>query len=158
MDTKQIIEAEFPGRRKEIPENETWNFYRDEARAIEIAAYHEYGAISRVKKSSLPKNTLIIDGRFACAMENKPVSSLEEMTGAHVDLNRKLDARLCARGFRETVTENVSAPTVDIATIRVALGIIPIKKWSFRVIDISRAYLQAHDLERKPPGQVVGAT
>ena len=55
MDTKQIIEAEFPGRRKEIPGNETWNVYGDEARAIEIAAYHEYGAISRVKKSSLPK-------------------------------------------------------------------------------------------------------
>ena len=148
MDTKQIIEAEFPGCRKEIPECETWNVYGDSARAIEIAAYHEYGAIHRIKKSSLPKNTLIIDGRFVYAMKNKPVPSIEEMTGAHVDLNRKLDARLCARGFRETMTENVSAPTVDIATIRVALGIIPIKKWSFRVIDISRAYLQAHDLER----------
>eukprot|EP00397_Hematodinium_sp_SG-2012_P063731 GEMP01088629.1.p1 GENE.GEMP01088629.1~~GEMP01088629.1.p1 ORF type:complete len:287 (+),score=34.28 GEMP01088629.1:119-862(+) len=100
-DSKTIIENEYPGCRKEIPENETWNIYGDCARKIEIAAYHEYGAIERTKKSSLPKNTLIIDGRFVYAMKNKPVSKIEDMTGAHVDLERKSDARLCARGFRE---------------------------------------------------------
>ena len=143
-----IIGNEYPGRREEIPENETWNVYGGCASKIEIAAYHEYGAIERIKKSSLPKHTLIIDGRFVYAMKNKPVSKIVDTTGAHVDLERKLDARLRARGFRETMTENVSAPTVDIATIRVALGITPIKKWNFRVTDISRAYLQAHNLER----------
>ena len=90
------------------------------------------GQYTVLKNRHYQKNTLIIDGRFVYTMKNKPVSSIEEMAGAHVDLNRKVDARLCARGFRETMTENVSAPTVDIATIRVALGIIPIIKMGFQ--------------------------
>jgi len=81
-------------------------------------------------------------------MKEKPVASVREMTKSHVDTQRKLDARLCAQGYTETMLESCSAPTISINTLRSVLGIVPIKKWKFRVIDIARAYLQADNLDR----------
>ena len=81
-------------------------------------------------------------------MKHKPVSTHEDMTKAHVDLGRKLDARLCAKGFTEVMDQDVGAPTVNVATLRACLSLIPVKGWHFESIDISRAYLQSNNLER----------
>ena len=78
-------------------------------------------------------------------------------TGAHVSDTRRLDARLRVRGFEEEQVESVSAPTINNNTARAASSIVPLKKWEFWVIDISRAYLQSKDSGqpgglRTPPG------
>ena len=53
------------------------------------------------------------------------------------------------------MAEDVQSPTAQIETTRTICAIIPILKWNFAVIDVSRAYLQSHDLKRdvyvKPP-------
>ena len=76
------------------------------------------------------------------------MKSKAEMTGSHIDLNRRLDARLCVQGYPEEMTEDTQSPTAQLETTRAICAIIPIKKWNFAVVDVSRAYLQADDLER----------
>ena len=44
--------------------------------------------------------------------------------------------------------QDVGAPTVNVATLRACLSLIPVKGWHFETIDISRAYLQSNNLER----------
>ena len=153
--TEKLIEAEYPGARKEIPAWETMNKYGIAARKKEIGHYRSYSAIETIWRHEIPKGAEIAEGRFAHTTKSKPVESVQLMTDSHVDTQRKLDARLRAKGFAETILNNCSAPTVSINTLRTIYAISPIKKWDFRVIDISRAYLQAFDLERalymKPP-------
>ena len=64
------------------------------------------------------------------------------------------------RGFEEEQVESVSAPTINNNTARAASSIVPLKKWEFWVIDISRAYLQSKDSWRKiymlPPVGAIG--
>ena len=91
----------------------------------------------------------MISGRFVYTMKEKPCGAEGEMTESHIDLVRKLDARLCARGFLETATENVSAPTISIHTVRAILAIVPTLGWKIRIVDVSRAFLQSENLERE---------
>ena len=155
--TEKTLENEFPKMRKEIPENETRNKYGNAARKIEIKAFMDMGAVERVHKSAIPPSAQILTGRFVYAIKKKPVEKESDWTGAHVDWDRKLDARLRIRGFLEDLDKSASAPTVCINTIRSIFSLVPVLGWDFRVLDISRAYLQSNDFFRtaymKPPAQ-----
>ncbi|MCH2677777.1 MAG: hypothetical protein MKZ73_05895, partial [Alphaproteobacteria bacterium] len=155
IDFEYILSLENPGDSKEIHEKMTWNSYGDAARARELKIYDEYGAIKRIKKKDLPKNVQILTGRFVYTMKSDPVGSDFEKTPAHFDLQKRLDARLCARGFQETLTEDVAANTAALDTMRVLFSLSPIMQWDFGNIDVSRAFFQSNKLERdvymKPP-------
>ena len=151
------MENEYPHARKEIPEREAQNKYGGAAREMEIADYRSFDAFQTVRKGGIPEGAEIADARFVYTVKEKPVGNKEEMAASLVDINRKLGARLRARGFAEMRAEIVSAPTMSNNALRTIPGIAPIKRWGFRVIDISRAYLQSYDLERAlftqpPPG------
>ena len=117
----------------------------------------DMGAVERIHKSAIPPGAQILTGRFVYTIKKKPVEKESDWAGAHVDWDRKLDARLCIRGFLEDLDKSASAPTVCINTIRSILSLVPVLGWDFRVLDISRAYLQSNDLFRtvymKPPAQ-----
>ena len=82
-------------------------------------------------------------------MGNKPISADRKKTGAYVGENRKLDAGFCVKGFREFAEPNASAPTVQLQSIRMCVAVISYRKWNFRVIDVSRAFLRSEPLERE---------
>ena len=65
------------------------------------------------------------------------------------DENRKLDSRFRAKGFQEFSESNASAPTVQLQSIRLRLSLIAFRKWDFRVMGFSRAFLRSEHLERE---------
>ena len=154
-DTSKLIELEQIGSRREIPEGETFNHYGNAARKRELKAYYERDAIEEIKRSSIPKGQQILNARFVYTMKSDPVTIEKPKSPSHGDDHRRLDARLCVQGHPETMAEDVQSPTAQIETTRTICAIIPILKWNFAVIDVSRAYLQSHDLERdvyvRPP-------
>ena len=90
-------------------------------------------------------------------MKSDPVKSESERTGAHFDNFKRLDARLVARGFTETMKEDVAANTASLETMRALFAIAPVMQWDFGNIDVSRAFFQSNKLEREvymkpPPG------
>ena len=148
-DTSRIIENGFPGMRKEIPEAETFNKYGDAARAIELQEFRSREAVKPVHISQVPRGAKFVTGRFVYTLKEKPVGIGKVRTAAHIDDVRKLDARLRARGFTETMWENVSAPTISLHTVRALFAVTPVLKWRVRIVDISRAFLQSKELERE---------
>ena len=60
----------------------------------------------------------------------------------------KLDARFCVKGFQELVEANAASPTAQLQSIRIALAVIAYRKWNFRAVDVSRAFLRSKPLER----------
>ena len=82
----------------------------------------------------------LIEGRFVSAVGNKPISAGHTKTSAYVDENRKLDAILRVKGFREILDANASAPTVQLQSIRSVLAVIAYRRWDFRAMDVSRAF------------------
>ena len=90
----------------------------------------------RFRKGSL------IEGRFVYTIKNKPIAAGHKKTGAYRDENRKLDARFRGKGFQEFAGPNASSPTVQLHSIRLSLAVISFRKWGFRVIDVSRAFLR----------------
>ena len=55
----------------------------------------------------------------------------------------------CATGFHGFVEANASAPTAKFQAIRVVLAVIAYRKWNFRVMDVSRAFLMSGPLKRE---------
>ena len=135
--------------RKEIPENETFNKYGNAARLIELAEFENRGAVEVISKENVPYGAKFVTGRFVYTIKEKPTSESKPRTNAHIDHIRKLDARLCARGFTETMEASVAAPTISLHTVRAIFAITPIVKWRVRIVDISRAFLQSGNLERE---------
>ena len=99
--------------------------------------------------NDVPEDKEILGSRFVYTMKQDKVENEKDMGGSHVDKFKRLDARLCVQGFTENLKICVQAPTVQMETTRIILGIIAIKNWSFSVIDIARAFLQALDLARE---------
>ena len=60
----------------------------------------------------------------------------------------KLGARFCVKGFQGLVGDNAAAPTVQLQSIRIALAVIAHRKWNFRAMGDSRAFLRSKPLER----------
>ena len=73
-------------------------------------------------------------------LKSGPVKTDFEKSPAHFDLTKRLDARLCARGFQETLNEDVAANTAALDTMRVLFSLSPIMNWDFGNIDVSRAF------------------
>ena len=138
----------MPGMRKEIPKAETYNKYGDAARKVEIEATGKHGAFKRSPCSGIPEGESLIAGRFVYTMGNKPIAAGRKKTGAEVGENRKLEARFCAKGFREFAESNASAPTVQLQSIRLRLAVIAYRKRNFRVMDVSGAFSRSGHLRR----------
>ena len=85
----------------------------------------------------------MIEVRFAYAVGNKPISGGRKKAGSYVGENRKLDAIFCVKGPRKFAAPNASAPTVKLQRIRLFLDVIAYRKWNFRAIDVSRAFLRS---------------
>ena len=145
---EQIPENEMPGMRKEIPKEETQNKYGDASRKLKLAQLgnmvrlYEYH-FQRFRKGSL------IEGRFAYTVKNKQIAAGHKKTGAYLDGDRKLDAGCCVGGFQEFAESNASAPTVQLQSIMLCLAVIAFRKWGFRVMDVSRAFLGSEHLKGK---------
>ena len=56
---------------------------------------------------------------------------------------RKLDARFLANGCREFAGANASAHTAQLQSIRVELSVISYRRWGFRVVDDTSAFLKS---------------
>ena len=88
-------------------------------------------------------------------MKSDPVKNELERSEAHFDNFKRLDARLCARGYLETLTTDVAANTASLDTMRALFAVSPILKWDFGNVDVSRAFFQSNNLDRevftKPP-------
>ena len=67
-------------------------------------------------------------------------------------------ARLCARGFEETVLNRTDSPTCSREGMRIALSLISSYHWTLNSIDIKTAFLQGNAIDRnvylKPPCEV----
>ena len=75
---------------------------------------------------------------------DKPISAGHTKTGAYVGANRKFDARFCVKGFPEFAETNASAPTSQLQSIRVVLAAIAYRRWDFRAMGASRAFLMSY--------------
>ena len=138
----------IPGAWKEIQKEETYYKYGDSARKFEIPAIGKHGDFLRIPNADIHDAESLIGGRFAYTVGNKPLSAGYAKTGAYVGEDRKLDAVFrvkCFHGFSGT---NASAPTVQLQSIMVAFAVIAYRKWNFRVMDVSRAFLRSEPLER----------
>ena len=96
----------------------------------------------RFRKESL------IEGRFVYTIKGKPIAAGHKQTGAYIDEDRKLDSRFCVKGFQEFAEPNAAAPTVQLQSIRLCLAVISFRKWDFRAMDVSRAFLRSGPLKR----------
>ena len=92
--------------------------------------------------SEIPECESLIEAGFVYAVENKPISAGHTKTGAYVGGNRKVDAILRVKWFQEFVEPNAYAPTVQLQGIRAVLDVIAYRKWEFRVMDVSRAFMR----------------
>ena len=90
----------------------------------------------------------MIEGRFVYTMEISQFRPAARRRGAYVGENRKLDARFRVKWFREFAGSNASAPTVQLQSIRMWIAVIAYRKWGFRVMDVSRAFLRSGHLGR----------
>lgn len=57
-------------------------------------------------------------------------------------------ARLVARGFEETMNEQVDSPTVGKGVMRILLAVASSFQWTVKSIDIKSAFLQGEQLDR----------
>ena len=110
-------------------------------------SYYQYGAIELVDVDSVPNDQQPSGARFMYTVKDQPVGPTREKTLAHMDGNFQSTVRLCVQGFKDTPAENTSAPTLDIGASRTVMPLIPIHKWRFDTVDVSRAYLQSADLQ-----------
>ena len=88
----------------------------------------------------------------------KPISAGHTETCAYVGENRKLDSGFRAKGFREFVETNATAPAVQLQIPRSVLAVIAYRRWNFRAVDVSRGFLRSGPLKSdtyaKLPGGV----
>ena len=63
-----------------------------------------------------------------------------------METKKKLGAGISVKGFQELVEDSASAPAVKLQSVRIALTVIAYRKWNFRVMDFSRAFLRRRDL------------
>ena len=118
-------------------------------REIEIGAIEKHGTFVRIPFGRIPIGESLTEGRFVYAIKINPFRREYEKTSAYLDENRKLGARFCVEGLQEVVEDNAAAaPTVQLQSIRIALAVIANRKWNFRVMDVSRAFLRSKPLER----------
>ena len=72
-DSQMILEREYPGMRKEIPEGETFNKYGHAARKIEVNEFAKRCAVERIRTCDIPAGAKMISGRFVYTVKEKPV-------------------------------------------------------------------------------------
>ena len=91
----------------------------------------------------------LIEGSFACAVGNKPVSAGYTKTGAYVDEDRELYAIFRVKCFREFAETNASAPTVQLQIIRAVKDFIAYRKWNFRAMGVSGAFFKVRTFKTR---------
>ena len=62
--------------------------------------------------------------------------------------NRKLDSGFRVKCLQEFTEPNASAPKVQLQIIRLCLAVIAFRKWDFRVMGVSVAFLRSEPLKR----------
>ena len=82
-------------------------------------------------------------------MGNKPIPAGYSETGAYFDENRKLDVRFCLKCCHAFVETSASPPSVQLQSIRVVLAVIAYRKWNFRAMDVSMAFLRSVHLKTR---------
>ena len=92
--TKQIIEEEMPGMRKEIHKGWTNNCYLDSARRLGVKSLEEHWEFIMVLKRDVPKGEVCINWRFVCEIKHKPSKDAHVKTDAYIGNRRILDAVL----------------------------------------------------------------
>ena len=83
-----------------------------------------------------------------CAVGDKPISDGYAKTGAYFGENRKVGAVFCVKFFQELSETNASVPTVQLQSIRAVLAVIAYRKWDFRAVGVSGAFLRSGHLKR----------
>ena len=67
----------------------------------------------------------------------------------HDGLKTEIKARLCLRGFKETDKPRSDSPTVDRISNKVLYTIAGNESWAIESIDVTSAFLQGEELDRK---------
>ena len=76
-----------------------------------------------------------------------PISADPKRACPYVGENRELDLRFRAKWHQEFADPIASAPTVQLQIVRLRSDVIARRKWDFRAIDVSSAYLRSGRLE-----------
>ena len=79
-----VIEQEIPGMMKEIPKDEAYNYYGDDARKVEIDALGDHWACIVVLSKDVHRDGVRVKGRYAYIMGRKPLKSGHTGTDAYV--------------------------------------------------------------------------
>ena len=140
--SEEISENEMQGMRHEIPNVELTTNMGTMMGGLELRLLGNM-KLPRGRLSRKSRMGSLIEGRFVYTRENKPISDGHTKTGACVEENRKLDSRFRVKCFQEFVKTNESAPTAQLQIVRLLLAVIGYRKWNFRAVDVSRAFLRS---------------
>ena len=146
--SQKIIEQDMHGMRKGIPKEETYNYYGDAPRRVEIAALGDHGPFSRVSSKDVPKAEVCINGRFVYTIKRKQSKAGHTRTNAYIDSQRRLDARF-AREVIEKLWGGMlqrQHRTIAIVKFKNSPSVISYRKWSSGVMDVSMACLKPNPL------------
>ena len=70
---------------------------------MKLQQLKKHGNFARSPFGEIPNGASLIEGRFAYAIKNKPLSEGYEKTDAYIDESKKLDAGFRVNGFQELV-------------------------------------------------------
>ena len=79
--------------RKEIPKEETYNYYGEAERRLEIRSSWDHGAFIMALSSDVPRDGVCKYGRVVYTMEHKPLKAGHTKTEPYLDYRRWIDAR-----------------------------------------------------------------
>ena len=106
------------GMRKYIAKEETYNWYGDIEREIEIGASVEHGALIRALRKDVPEYEVCIYVRFVDTIKHKPLAAGHAKTDVRIDGHRRLDSRFCAKCMQEAIGGNSSSQKAHLRSLR----------------------------------------
>ena len=106
------------GARKGTPKDETYNYYGDSERQVDIESLEDHGSFRRVLSKDVPKGEVCINGMFAYTIKRKQLKAGHTRTESYIEGKRRLGGRFCAKGYQVDVGGNPPAPTAQFRILR----------------------------------------
>ena len=132
-----------------IPKEATYGKYGDAARKIEMRAIGGHGDFARMPYRKYRMGGIPNRRKIFYAVGNRPISAGRAKTGAYVGENRKLDVGFRVKDPQELAETNESSPMVQLQILMVELAVIAYRKWNFREMAVSMAFLRYGPLKRE---------
>ena len=97
-----------------IPQEETYNFYGDDAVVVEIKAIEDHIAFIMVLSKDVPRDGVCVNGVIVYTATQEPSKEGHIKTESYVDDHRMLGDRFCAKVFRRRLRGDSSAPIAKL--------------------------------------------